>query len=174
MPRLLISSYAAIADTIRRHKPSHMLTLMDDHVETPPVIPPERHFRIRVNDIVEPAEGAIAPSAGHIEDVLTFARGWTREAPFLVHCWAGISRSTAAAYILLCDIRGPGHEATIARELRALAPHAQPNRLMIRHADQILGREGRMIAAVEAMGDARIVWDADVVEIAALAQDLHV
>lgn len=174
MPRLLISSYAAIADTIRRHQPSHMLTLMDEHVETPPAILPERHFRIRVNDIVEPAEGAIAPSVGHIEDVLTFARTWTREAPFLIHCWAGISRSTAATYILLCDIRGPGHEAAIARELREQAPHAQPNRLMIRHADQILGREGRMIAAVEAMGEARIVWDAEVVEMRLLADEIHV
>src|SRR5687768_13773275 len=82
MPRLLISSYAAIADTIRRHQPSHMLTLMDEHVETPPAILPERHVRIRVHDIVEPAEGAIAPAASHIEDVLTFARTWTREAPF--------------------------------------------------------------------------------------------
>ena len=151
-----------------------MLTLMDEHVATPPAIQPERHHRIQVNDIVEPAEGAIAPSAGHIEGFLAFSKTWTREAPFLVHCWAGISRSTAAAYILLCDIRGPGHEAAIARELRAHAPHAQPNRLMIRHADQILGREGRMIAAVEAMGDARVVWDADVVEMTVLAEDLHV
>jgi len=173
MPRLLISSYAAIADTIRRHRPSHMLTLMDEDVETPPAIPPERHFRIRVNDIVEPAEGAIAPALGHIEDILIFARTWTREAPFLVHCWAGISRSTAAAYILLCDIRGPGHEDAIARELREMAPHAQPNRLMIRHADQVLGREGRMIAAVEGMGEARIVWDAEVVEMRLLAEDLN-
>jgi len=172
MTRLLISSYAAIADTIRRHQPSHMLTLMDEHVETPPAILPERHFRIRVHDIVEPAEGAIAPAAAHIEDVLTFARTWTREAPFLVHCWAGISRSTAAAYILLCDIRGPGHEAQIARELREQAPHAQPNRLMIRHADQILGREGRMVAAVEAMGEARIVWETEVVDIKVLADEL--
>ena len=169
MPRLLISSYAAIADTIRRHQPSHMLTLMDEHVETPPAILPERHFRIRVHDIVEPAEGAIAPAASHIEDVLTFARTWSREAPFLVHCWAGISRSTAAAYILLCDIRGPGCEVATARELRELAPHAQPNRLMIRHADQILGREGRMIAAVEAMGEARIVWETEVVDMRVLA-----
>ena len=174
MPRLLISSFAAIADTIRRHRPSHMLSLMDEHVETPPDILAERHFRIRVHDICEPADGAIAPCANHIEGILTFARTWTREAPFLVHCWAGVSRSTAAAYILLCDIRGPGHEATIARELREFAPHAQPNRLMIRHADQILGREGRMIAAVEAMGEARLVWEAEVVEMRLLADDLHV
>ena len=174
MPRLLISSYAAIADAILRHRPSHMLTLMDEHVPTPPEIPAERHHRIRVHDIVEPAEGAIPPSMDHIDGLLTFARTWTREAPFLVHCWAGISRSTAAAYILLCDIRGPGYEAEIARELRELAPHAQPNRLMIRHADQLLAREGRMIAAVESMGEARIVWETEVVELNALAEKLHV
>jgi predicted protein tyrosine phosphatase len=172
MPRLLISSYALIADTIRRHRPSHMLTLMDDHVETPPSILPERHFRLRVHDIVEPAEGAIVPARHHIEDMLAFARAWSREAPFLVHCWAGISRSTAAAYILLCDIRGVGHEHAIARELRSLAPHAQPNRLMVRHADQILGREGRMIEAIESMGDARIVLEAEPVEMRLLADDL--
>jgi predicted protein tyrosine phosphatase len=172
MPRLLISSYALIGETIRRHRPSHMLTLMDDHVDTPPSILPERHFRLRVNDIVEPAEGAIAPARHHIEDMLAFARTWRREAPFLVHCWAGISRSTAAAYILLCDIRGAGQEQAIARELRTLAPHAQPNRLMIQHADQILGRSGRMIAAVEAMGEARIVLEAEPVEIRLLAEDL--
>jgi predicted protein tyrosine phosphatase len=110
----------------------------------------------------------------HIEGLLTFSRTWTREAPLLVHCWAGISRSTAAAYILLCDMRGPGYEAEIARELRELAPHAQPNRLMIRHADQLLAREGRMIAAVESMGEARIVWETEVVELNAPAEKLHV
>jgi predicted protein tyrosine phosphatase len=171
MPRLLISSYALVADTVRRHRPSHLLTIMDDHVDTPADILPERHFRVRVHDIVEPAEGAIAPALNHIEDILTFARTWTRDAPFLVHCWAGISRSTAAAYILLCDIRGAGHEQETARELRAVAPHAQPNRLMIRHADQLLGRNGRMIAAVEAMGQARIVLETEAVELKLLADD---
>jgi predicted protein tyrosine phosphatase len=173
MSRLLISSYAQIADTVRRHRPSHMLTLMDEHVATPADILPDRHYRIRVHDIAEPAEGAIAPSLDHIEGLLSFARTWTREAPFLVHCWAGISRSTAAAYILLCDIRGPGQEAQLARELRELAPHAQPNRLMIRHADAFLGRDGRMIAAVEAMGEATIVWETEVVEMRLLAEELH-
>jgi predicted protein tyrosine phosphatase len=172
MPRLLISSYALIADTVRRHRPSHLLSLMDDHVQTPETIVAGRHLWIRVHDICEPAEGAIAPALNHIEDLLGFSRTWTREAPFLVHCWAGVSRSTAAAYIILCDIRGPGHEHAIARELREFAPHAQPNRLMIRHADQLLGREGRMIAAVETMGEARQVWETELVEMKLLAESL--
>ena len=66
---------------------------------------------------------------------------------------------------MLCDIHGPGSEQDIARGLRARAAHAQPNKLMIRHADALMGREGRMIAAVEAMGPARIVWEGEVVEL---------
>ena len=98
MSRILISSYASLAENVRRHKPSHVLTLMvEPFVETPESIPPERHLRINVHDIVEPAEGAIAPASDHISDMLAFARGWDRKDPFLVHCWAGISRSTAAA-----------------------------------------------------------------------------
>jgi predicted protein tyrosine phosphatase len=156
MSRILISPYAAIAETVRRHRPSHLLTLMiEPHVETPAGIAPERHLRMLVHDIVEPADGNVAPCADHIGELLAFSRGWDRSAPFLVHCWAGISRSTAAAYLVMCDIHGPGHEHVIAQGLRFHAPHAQPNRLMIRLADQALQRKGRMIAAVEDMGEAR-------------------
>ena len=166
MSRLLISSYAQLAETVRWHRPSHVVSLLvEPFVETPESILPERHLRLCVHDVSEPAEGAIAPASDHIADMLAFARSWDRRDPLLVHCWAGISRSTAAAYIVMCDIRGPGHEAAIARELRELAPHAQPNRLMVHHADELLARNGRMIAAVEAMGEARIVWEAEIVEL---------
>ncbi len=165
MTRLLIAPYSAIEETVRRHRPSHLLTLMvEPFVATPESIPPERHLRINVHDVVGPAEGSVAPDRGHIGELLGFARDWRRTAPFLVHCWAGVSRSTAAAYIILCDLHGAGYEDRIAKALRLRAPHAHPNRLMISHADELLGREGRMIAAVEAMGEGRAVWEADVVE----------
>lgn len=166
MSRILIAPYADLEETVRRHRPSHLVTLMiEPFVETPTAIRPDRHLRIGVHDVTEPAEGSIAPEPNHIADMLAFAKNWDRTAPFLVHCWAGISRSTAAAYIVLCDLHGPGHELYIARALRFRAPHAQPNRLMIRHADQLLRREGRMIAGVEAMGEARPSWLSEIVEL---------
>jgi len=164
MSCLIVSPYHAILDVVRRRHPSHLLSLMDLVVETPAPIPPERHLRINVHDIAEPMEGAIAPDPSHIADILAFAGTWDRSAPFLVHCWAGISRSTAAAFILLNQIHGPGKEHDIAHTLRFYAPHAQPNRLMIRHADALLGREGRMISAVEDMGEARCL-EAEIVEL---------
>ena len=166
MSRILITPFSFIDETVRRHRPSHLLTLMvEPFVPTPETIRPERHLRLSVHDIIEPIEGSVAPAESHIADMLNFARSWPREAPFLVHCWAGISRSTAAAYIVLCDVHGAGHEERIAQALRFHAPHAQPNRLMIRHADTLLNREGRMIAAVEAMSQARPVSEGEVVEL---------
>jgi predicted protein tyrosine phosphatase len=173
MSQILIAPYSLLNETVRRHRPSHVLTLMvEPHVETPESILPDRHLRLSVHDIAEAVEGSVAPDRSHIADLLAFAQSWDRSAPFLVHCWAGISRSTAAAYILLCDLHGPGHEDRIAQALRLRAPHAQPNRLMILHADTLMGRERRMIAAVEAMGEARPAWEGELVELPLALEEL--
>lgn len=167
MSAILITPYSAVEEAVRRHRPSHIVTLLDPltEVPTPAGIAPGHHLRLGVDDIVEHVEGSIAPTSDHVANILSFAQGWKRTAPLLVHCWAGISRSTAAAFIMLCDIHGHGHEDAIARALRGRAAHAQPNKLMVRHADALMGREGRMIAAVEAMGPGRIVWEGEVVEL---------
>ena len=173
MSRLLIAPFSAVEDAVRRHRPSHLLTLLNEpFVPTPQTIHPDRHLRICVHDIVEPVEGGVLPQSGHVADLIAFGKGWDRTAPFLVHCWAGISRSTAAAYILLCDLHGPGHEERIARALRFHAPHAQPNRLIVRHADLLLRRGGRMVAAVERMGEARLVAEGEVVELPLVLDEL--
>ena len=70
----------------------------------------------------------------------------------LVHCWAGISRSTAAAYIMACDRLGPGKEGLVAKRLRAASPTATPNPLMIRLADEALARDGAMSRAIAHIG----------------------
>jgi predicted protein tyrosine phosphatase len=167
MSVILITPFSAVEDAVRRHRPSHIVTLLDPQtaVNTPAGIARQRHLRLGVDDIVEPVEGSIVPTRDHIANILSFAQTWDRSAPMLVHCWAGISRSTAAAFILLSDIHGAGSERDIARGLRARAAHAQPNKLMIRYADALMSRDGRMIAAVEAMGPARIVWEGEVVEL---------
>ena len=173
MTAVLITSFSAVEETVRRYRPSHLLTLMvEPFVPTPPSIAPDRHLRLSVHDVIEPAEGIVCPDHTHISDLIAFARGWDRSAPFLVHCWAGISRSTAAAFIVLCDLHDPGQEQRIAEALRFHAPHAQPNRLMIRHADQLLGRQSRMISAIDCMGPAEPAWEGHVVELPITLDDL--
>jgi predicted protein tyrosine phosphatase len=87
-----------------------------------------------------------------VTDLIAFARDWDESAPMLIHCWAGISRSTAAAFTIACERSAPGKEAAIARALREAAPHAYPNRRIVALADDLLGRRGRMVDAVEAIG----------------------
>jgi len=60
----------------------------------------------------------------------------------------------ASAYTILCDRAWRGAEFRLAREMRIRAPHAYPNRAIIRHADAQLGRDGAMVKAVEEMGPA--------------------
>ncbi len=70
----------------------------------------------------------------------------------VIHCWAGISRSTAAAFISVCALRPERNEATVAKALREASPSATPNARLVAVADAMLGRKGRMIEAIAAIG----------------------
>jgi predicted protein tyrosine phosphatase len=87
-----------------------------------------------------------------VERVLAFARDWDARAPMIVHCWAGISRSTASAFAIACERNPHADELAIAMAMRRASPSAFPNRRIVALADDILGRQGRMVEAVEAMG----------------------
>ena len=166
MPVILVSSLSAIERTIAQYRPSHMITLLSPEymIETPQQIAAERHLRLAVNDVLEVWSSDSPPNETHVARLVEFGRAWNSEAPMLVHCWAGISRSMAAAYTLLCDRAGPGRELDIARELRARAAHAYPNALIVALADRALGREGRMIEAVASIGRGEIVAEGRCVE----------
>lgn len=166
MSSILISPFSAVEATVHRYRPSHLVSLMvEPHVHTPKSVRPECHLRISIHDVTEAAEGVVCPGSSHISGLLGFAKTWDRNAPILVHCWAGISRSTAAAYILLCDLHPAGEERRLADSLRFYAPHAQPNRLMVQHADHLLARHGRMISAIESMRPPVPSIEGEVVEI---------
>jgi predicted protein tyrosine phosphatase len=85
---------------------------------------------------------------------------WNGEGPMVVHCWAGISRSTAAAFTALCAINPDASEQQIAASLRHASPTAYPNRLIVRLADATLGRQGRMVRAIESIGRGVVATEA--------------
>ncbi len=154
MPRLLVTPLSSLDEALRTHAPSHLVSLLSpEHmIQTPSGFPVTGHLRLGVNDIVDPAAGTAPPARAHIDELLAFSRSWDAKRPMVIHCWAGISRSMASAFTILCDRLGPDREIEIARAIRQRAPHAQPNRLLVSHADDALGRGGRMIAALNTMG----------------------
>jgi predicted protein tyrosine phosphatase len=151
---IIVSPLSQIHDVIRARRPSHMITLLDPEllIDTPEGLRPDRHLRLAVYDISEPFEHMTPPHERHVHQILEFGRDWDERAPLLVHCWAGISRSTATAFMLACERNPHASEHDIAFRLRRAAPHALPNKRLVQLADEVLGREGRMIAAVEAIG----------------------
>ena len=149
-----VCSLAALPETVRRTGASHVLTVMAnvEQVVRPETILPENHLKVSMDDITEHMDGFLAPSDSHIEQVLAFVRGWDRTAPLVVHCYAGISRSTASAFAAVCALNPHRDEVSIARQIRAASPIASPNRLIVSLADKALGREGRMLRALDEMG----------------------
>ena len=111
-----------------------------------------RHLRLTFNDINEEIEGFSAATPDDAARLVQFIRDWDRRAPLLIHCWAGISRSTASAFAALCVLRPQADEMELAQELRAASPSATPNRLITSRVDALLGRKGRMLVAVESIG----------------------
>jgi predicted protein tyrosine phosphatase len=157
MTRIVVCPLNAVAETARLHQPSHVVTLLGP--TAPPVavegIGPDKHLRLCFNDISVAIDGLIMPGMDHAEGLLGFMGTWERERPILIHCWAGISRSTAAAYVALCMNLPDVDERTLALRLRRASPTATPNKLIVAMADDILGRGGRMVDAVDVIGRGR-------------------
>ena len=101
-----VCSLAALPDTVKATGASHVLTVMAnvDQVQRPESVLEANHLKVSMDDITEEMDGFVAPSDIHIEQVLNFVRGWDRSAPLVVHCYAGISRSTASAFAAACAL----------------------------------------------------------------------
>ena len=149
-----VCSLAALSDTVKATGASHVLTVMANvaQVQRPESVLEANHLRVQMDDITEHMDGFMAPSGQHIEQVLNFVRGWDRNAPLVIHCYAGISRSTASAFAAACMLNPNRDEISIARQIRTSSPIASPNRLIVSLADRALGREGRMLRALDEMG----------------------
>lgn len=151
---IIVGPLNKVQTLVDAHDVSHVVTMLapDTPHDAPRGIATERHLRLYFHDIVQHMDGHVPPRAADAERLIAFLKGWDREKPMLIHCWAGISRSTAAAYTALCLFRPQADEEELAWELRDASPSATPNRLIVSFTDHILGRDGRMVKAIEKIG----------------------
>ncbi len=149
-----ISSLAAAPALVRKLKPSRVVSLLSPYDSFPAFagLGPDLHLQVGIHDITADIGDWQAPAMGDAERVIRFVEGWDRAAPMLIHCWAGISRSTASAFITACVHNPSADEEEIALAIRKASPTASPNPRLVGHADALLGRNGRMTKAVEAIG----------------------
>jgi predicted protein tyrosine phosphatase len=154
MPRLHVCSLNLIEAEIARTGARSLVTLLSPGtpVTRPALIEQVRHLNIAMSDILDHLPGQVRPEMTHLDAFLLFVRQWDRQHPMLIHCFAGVSRSTASAYIAVCELSPHRDEHEIALALRAASPTATPNLRFVALADERMGRGGRMVKAVEAIG----------------------
>ncbi len=157
-----VCSLPLLHRTVENTGARHVVTLLRDvHlVQRPASIDADNHLILGMDDIPEPVDGYVAPCDEHVSRLIAFARGWDRAAPMVVHCYAGISRSTAAAFVATCALNPGRNELRIAQDLRRSSQTASPNRRIVSIADQMLNRNGRMIAAIDHIGVGASAYEA--------------
>ncbi len=157
-----VCSLARLHETVEDTGARHVVSLIGDEarLERPSAIVPENHLWLRLHDICAPLDGYIVPEEEHVADLLDFVRRWDRRAPLVVHCYMGISRSTASAFASVCALNPQRDEDSIAQALREASPTATPNLRIVSLADRLLGRDGRMVAAIETIGRGVVIAEA--------------
>lgn len=154
MPHLIVTPLSRLHEIAEAHRASRVVTLINaaTKVVRPAHVAADDHLFLGFNDIVEPQEGLIPPGEAHVRELLAFAGDWDQKSPMIIHCYAGVSRSTAGAYMASLFLNPDQDEMELALELRRRAPTATPNAKLIAIADDILARKGRMVDAIRSIG----------------------
>ncbi len=153
---IIVCPYDEIEQAVARYQPASAISILDEGEQAPAMtgVSAERHLRLSLSMAV--AEMMMPPcpeqEGARIRTLLNFAQSidWLRAV--LIHCRLGLSRSPAAAYILQCALAPEKDEQLIADELRACSENIEPSLMMVAKADDLLGRDGRMVDAIEKIG----------------------
>lgn len=147
-------------DELPKHGPravTHVLSLLDPNwPELTSFASYGQHSRttLRFHDVIDPGPGLTLPTKDHVAEILAFGDALAAEAKadkerhLLVHCHMGISRSSAAMLSLMAQMDRQQPEDGLFARLREIRPQAWPNSLMVGYADELLGREGRLVSAL--------------------------
>jgi predicted protein tyrosine phosphatase len=148
---ILVCPLSKVGSVIAARAPERIVSLLDPDSPSPyvGVEYANRHLRLSFHDVEIATWDEDIPTPQDIGELLAFVEAWARTAPLLIHCRAGVGRSTAAAFVTACALNPQADEKLIALALRRVAPFARPNEMLVRRADAALARRRRMSAAIE-------------------------
>jgi Predicted protein tyrosine phosphatase len=130
----------------------HVVSILDPDYPDPACFRRYRQHRrvlYRFDDVIAARSGVVAPAEANVRAILDLGRTLLADKVkhVLIHCHAGVSRSTAAAIILMIQ-DNPGREEEAFSQLRSIRPRSWPNELMLTLAARLLGREGAFDACL--------------------------
>ena len=111
--------------------------------------PSPPHLVLAFEDVDDDTLGVRVATREQVVEAVTFARGHSAGS-LLVHCFHGVGRSAAVALAIMADRFGPGAEGEALERLLAIRPESTPNLVVVKHADDVLGRNGDLVGAVAA------------------------
>jgi len=151
---ILVCPLSRVKDIAVQWTPTHVLSILDPGHICPEVsgVSASRHLRLGFHDAHFFRKGVTLPTREHLREILTFLEGCSPTDRLLIHCRAGIGRSTAAAFIVACHQYPAVSELEIAKTLRQVAPLARPNETLVKVADDVMVRGGRMSDAIAETG----------------------
>lgn len=140
---------------VKRHNATHWVSLLDlgDRQFLPPGVNNVRRLWLNFDDALKPTDHG-APTLDHVQRILDFTKDLA-DGVVVVNCFAGVSRSTAAALAILYQ----HHRCvdTAVANLLDVRPQACPNPVISKYADDILGCNGRLFDAADHMAKTRIL-----------------
>jgi predicted protein tyrosine phosphatase len=135
---------------------SHVLSILDPEWPVPEVFGTfgeHEKLELRFHDVIEEGPGLVVPTAIHIEQLLAFGRGLGREpatdAHLLVHCHAGVSRSSASMALLIAQAMPDRSGDAIFADILGIRPQIWPNLRIVEMGDRTLRRNGDLVAAAQ-------------------------
>ena len=134
---------------------SHLISVIDPGFQpkTPSCI--KKHLKLGFDDIVDIRKEnqiyrvpgfdnkQILPNDEHISKIINFVETWDQSQPIVIHCWCGVSRSMATAIFIICKFN-PNQIDSNVLYMRTIAPHANPNKLMLSIFEKYLKEEGKI------------------------------
>ncbi len=150
---------------------SHVLSILDPDYPVPEAFGAfgeHRKLEVRFHDIIDETPGLLAPQPEHVERILALGRDVQAEpgatAHLLVHCHAGVSRSTASMALVLAQALPEQPADAILEMVHGLREKAWPNLRLIEIGDAVLGRGGTLVEATHALHRLQIERRAHIAE----------
>tara|TARA_B110000196_G_C21085166_1_gene634579 strand:- start:401 stop:964 length:564 start_codon:yes stop_codon:yes gene_type:complete len=157
---IIVCSLSDVVDVCDSVKPKYLISVIDPGYapETPKSvkshlklgfdditkISPDNHiFRLNTDEVPQ-----LPPNQFHIDSIAEFTNLWKVDEDIVIHCWCGVSRSMATATYLMCKKNINDIENNI-KYIRSIAPHANPNKLLIKLFEENLGTKGQIAKSYE-------------------------
>ena len=159
---IIVCSLSDFKDVCESVKPSHAISVIDPGYEPDTPMGINHHLKLGFDDIISISDkgplyrlpGDINPkkqtlfTENNANSVASFLKTWTNDQPIVIHCWCGVSRSMATATYLMCSIDSSKIERNV-RYIRSIAPHANPNKLMLTFYEKILNTSGKISSSFD-------------------------